>query len=102
MAHDPRLKFFDEIEITNTAYPKNPQFDFNFRATLMIIAVNGRGSIEWLEDTVEKIDPSKPDGKILESDGPIVFDDIDVRKLWFKTEAKRSPKVRVWAKKRQA
>lgn len=97
MVHDPRLRFFAEKEITVTEYPTIPQFEFEFRATLMIIAVSGRGFIEWSEDTSEKVD-----GKILETDGPIVFDDIDVRKLWFRTENSRSPSVRVWAKKGQA
>ena len=93
--HNTRLRFFDEKEIKVAIYPVAPQFDFQFRATLMIIAVEGRGFIEWSEDTNERVD-----GKIIESDGPIVFDDIDVRKLWFRTN--KTPKVRVWARRRQA
>lgn len=99
---NPRQRFYKEVEIDSNIYPADPQFDFGFRASIVIITRSDQDKdfLYWAEDTKCTVaDSNIIDGKLEETDGPFTLDDCDVRKLWFRTH-KQGQKitVRVWAR----
>ena len=86
-------KYFDEIEINVTEFPDTPQFNFNFRATSVIIYVEGMGVVTWSYSGND----SNIHGKLSSEQGSISFDGIDIDKIYMKTEEGKNPLVRIWA-----
>ena len=96
------MKFYKEVVIDTAIYPEVPQFDFQFRASIVIIVREDKDDEDlfWAEDTIcTNTDPDIIDGRLDPKDGPFTLDECDIRKISFRTGKQgKKIKVRVWAR----
>lgn len=84
-----RNKYFKAQTISNTDFEDTPTLEWGFRATGLIIAIDGAGPVHF------SYNGKDIDGTLYASDRWIAFDNHDESKIWLKADA-ASP-IRLWA-----
>lgn len=82
---------YREFTLTNFQFPADPQIILPFRATGIVLKIDGPSDLLW------SFDGSEIDGRLMKSDQFAAFDRTDQARFWF--AAKNSPRcqIRFWA-----
>ena len=83
--------FFTEVVVASNAYDPNTPTAFGFRATSLMVVIDGNGPLEFSYNGKDR------HGKLYKADKFIVFDDIDESQIFFRVPNGNNTSIRVWA-----
>lgn len=77
------------------SFPSEAQIKLPFLASKLIIANDSS-----METVIFSFNGSTVHGDLFDSDSPIVFEDLNVSKIWFRRAGAKDADIRVWAWRR--